>query len=310
MSFGWTALPSPGTEQWLALSSIVGCPGEEDQEDARLECLKAKPMDDLINGMLTGELTFSPSFDGVTALPGGGKAWKEGNAVKVPILTGTMAEEGTVLIAPNATMEEFLGAYLPAPPFTEEMVQGIVGVYRADARLESDFDVMAALYSDFLFKCVSPQPTPYQGFYKEYTDLVQPQTMLATAASAHQPTYLYYGNFTATNFLGPELAWLGKFHGAEMFLMYASPTDERHTPSSRALTNTLRGIFARFARNPGNGPGWDPVNGEDNTAKDLAVIGDVGSEETSGLAMRTRGEAGTGCEIYAEIYAAMEQIPG
>jgi len=314
MSFGWTGLPSPGQEQWIALASLVGCPSEEDAEQARLECLKDAPMDDLINGMLQGELTFSPGLDDGTTLPiGGGKAWRDGNVMHVPILTGAMADEGTLLVGPNATMEEFLGAFFPVPPFTEDMVQAIVGAYKADPKLKSDFDVIAALYGEFLFRCVrSTLPCPSMPLHpegSEETNLLQPQTMLAAASATHQPTYLYYGNFTATTFLPPEYSWLGKFHAAEMVLMYTSPTDERHTPETRALADRLRRIFASFARDPSAGPGWDAL-GSDDDVEDVAVLGDIGDEETSGLAMRSRAVVDARCQAFAEVYAAMEQLLG
>jgi acetylcholinesterase len=152
---GSTANPDD-TTNWDSLAGVVGCNDTEDQ----LQCMRDVPEKDLVKAMSTAQVAFLPVTDNVTLPSGRAERWREGKNAKVPVLMGTIAEEGRALVNRNITMKTFLDAYLAEPLVTKKQQEAILKVYEADPKLKNDFDIAAAIYTDFFWQCVSaPPPT-------------------------------------------------------------------------------------------------------------------------------------------------------
>lgn len=112
-----------------------------------------------------------------------------------------------------------------------------------------------------------------------------------------------------TDLIPEKYSWLGVFHGTEIYLLFSQPEASDFTPQLYTLYEAFRGAMGRFIRNPSNGPGWPRV-GSSYAPHDLAVVGDVGDEETGGWTVLDRGEVDARCGMYGEIYRALESVTG
>lgn len=148
---GSTANPED-TTNWDSLAGVVGCNGSTEDQ---LQCMRDVPEKDLVRAMSTAQVAFLPVTDNVTLPSGRAQRWREGKNAKVPVLMGTIAEEGRALVNRNITVKTFLDAYLAEPLVTKEQREAILKVYKADPRLKNDFDISAAIYTDFFWQCVS-----------------------------------------------------------------------------------------------------------------------------------------------------------
>lgn len=140
---------------WEAVARVVGCNGTDDQ----LSCMRAVSADDLIDAMSATQVTFMPVTDNVTVPSGRAERWRNGENAKVPVLMGTIAQEGRALVNRHINMSLFLESYLMEPLVTRQQREALLDVYRADPGLETDFDVAAAIYTDYFFQCVSEVAT-------------------------------------------------------------------------------------------------------------------------------------------------------
>jgi acetylcholinesterase len=294
VSFGMQAFtrPSNDTSLWDALASIVGC---ADAKDGVLECIRHLPLQTLLDAMLQYEISFGPVIDGVTNPAGPAGAWHEGKTANVPMLTGTVAEEGRSLVNANVNKTDFIGAYFPMPPWTPDQVESVFDFYAAQPGIESEFDVAAAISTDYLWTC--------------------PQGMLANASTAAgRPTYRYIFNATVDELLptDADYSWLGAFHGAEIMLLLANETDTVSGTPLPAETITLKRFMTHaigeFVKDPDSGPGWATVG---STINDIAVLGDTPTTQGgSGATMLSAAEVDAKCVLFADALAILELVTG
>ncbi|KAK6212186.1 para-nitrobenzyl esterase [Colletotrichum tabaci] len=281
-SFGLLAIPSAGgDEAWAGLSAAAGCGNATDG----VQCMRDASAETLLSAMRDHRISFTPQVDNLTVPGRPGELWKNGQVAKVPILTGTVAEEGRGLVNDRVNMTAFLDAYLPPLLVPEEARDAIVSIYRSDPKLATDFDVAAAIYTDFLWSC--------------------PQSILAvTAASNNISTWRYHFNASVLNLLPDEYAWLGKFHGSDVILLFSNPETTPYTPQSYAVYEYFRGAIARFVKNPFAGPGW-PAVGSAYAPLDTAVLGDVGNVPGV-MALADVTAVDHRCRLYEEFWPLLE----
>ncbi|KAF4780509.1 hypothetical protein HER10_EVM0012494 [Colletotrichum scovillei] len=283
MSFGHLAHSSPGIDAWTGLSRLVGCVNATDE----LRCMRAVPAENLISAMRKFRITFGPQFDNVTTLSKPSVLWRNGNVVRVPLLMGTVEEEGRGLVNDKVNMTAFFNAYLPPALISPEDLETIVSLYRSDTRVKNDFDLASAIYTDLLWSC--------------------PQSILAsTAASNDISTWRYHFNTSILNLLPKEYDWLGKFHGSEIILLFTDPDTTPYTPQTYAAYEYLRGVVARFVKNPSVGPGW-PAVGSSYAPLDVAVLGDVG-DTSSAMTVSNSTAMNERCKLFNTIWPKLEAI--
>lgn len=149
-SIGPLAMSFPDDEAWEALAQTVRCADDETQ----LQCMREVPWQELQKAMREQVLSFGPQVDNVTVPDRPAGHWRSGEVVKLPLLVGTTAEEGRGLVNQKINMTDFLEAYFPSGLVPAELRDAIVSVYKADPRLGTDFDVAAAIYTDYVWQCV------------------------------------------------------------------------------------------------------------------------------------------------------------
>lgn len=142
---------------WDAVADGVGCGNATDQ----LACLRKVKAEEIVDVMNTTGTTFSPVTDGVTMMKHMAEAWRNGDVAKVPVLMGTIAQEGRSLVNHYVDMDLFLQAYLFDPIVTQKQRDAILEYYRAKPELKNDFDVASAIYTDFFWQCVSRHSWSY-----------------------------------------------------------------------------------------------------------------------------------------------------
>ncbi|KAH6892993.1 Alpha/Beta hydrolase protein [Thelonectria olida] len=294
MSVGFLGSTMSATDHtyWNALARVAGC----DDVQTQLACLRRIPAEKLIELMGEAGAAFMPIVDNVTLPSGRAERWREGKTAKVPVLMGTIAQEGRALVNRNINLTEFVEAYLPEELVNATQREKILKVYAADAALKTDFDTAAAIYTDYFWQC--------------------PQGILANiSASIDNPTWRYYFNASVTSLLPPEYAWLGKFHGSDALLLFGTPSFEGDsggfalTPQLYTLANYLRGVVGRFVRNPAGGPGW-PAVASRYAPFDVANLGDVGGDigVVAGATVVDERVLDERCGLYEDIYPLIEEF--
>ena len=75
----------------------------------------------------------------------------------------------------------------------------------------------------------------------------------------------------------------------------------------------MNGAWAKFAKDPVGGPGWNAIGtgasywlgGSD---QDLGVLGNVGNQNGSGVTVISESEVDYRCNIYKPLYAAVSGV--
>ncbi|PHH70643.1 hypothetical protein CDD80_5874 [Ophiocordyceps camponoti-rufipedis] len=150
--------------------------------------------------------------------------------------------------------------------------------------LKSDFDVASAIYTDWIWQC--------------------PQQMLANASVAlGNPVWRGYINKSLDEALPEKYSYLGKFHGADMILLfYVAARHDRGDEMPADLVSfarELRSAIGSFVRDPRAGPGW-PAIGSPSAPSDVAVLG-------GNRTMIDRNVLDANCAIFADALAKVEK---
>lgn len=163
---------------------------------------------------------------------------------------------------------------------------------------------------------------------------MQPQALWANAtASIGIPTWRYYFNASFSNTQG--FPGLGAYHASEIPLVFGTYNRANTTTQEYALSQFLQGTWAKFAKNPLVGPGWnqvgsgapslilqgayDQVRGgilrdQNSTVLagdwNLGVFGDVGNVRGSGVTVLPQSQLDYRCSILRPIYEAVVGAAG
>ena len=299
--------------QWRNLSKALGCPGSYPSD---LDCVRAAPADKIRHIIDVQELVFNPIADNVTLVSNPAQARLSGNIANIPVLGGTNAQEGRVFVVGQTNTTEFLESTLlldPSVPAQAKLIKDIEAAYPLDGEdeINTPYDQIAAIYTDFVFQC--------------------PQALWANAsAQSGIPAWRYYFNASFLNTQNyPEL---GVYHSSEIPMVFStySYRSDNTTTQEYALSESMRGAWARFAKNPLGGPGWNGIGtgapGQVLTG-DTEMVLDGVLEDASGTAQKgswdlglwgNRGEMAMGsgitvidqyevdyrCGLYDSIYAS------
>ncbi|KHN94925.1 cholinesterase [Metarhizium album ARSEF 1941] len=288
---GTTTTPN-NTKAWDSVAEAAGCRGAR-----KLDCLRGIPAEELVNMMQKAGVTLMPIEDGKAVPAGRAAAWRQGRVAKVPVLAGTIAQEGRALVNHNISRDRFDQAYLPDALFTKDQRGRIYEHYRGLFGLQTDFDVAAAIYTDFVWQCPMHRLTQ-------------------VSASIRNPTWRYYMNVSLADRLPEEYGYLGKFHGSDVLLLFQSPTYDDSTGAGALLTpvlstfaDYLRGAIGRFARNPSGGPGW-PMVGSHFEPFDVVTLGDVGSGHAAGPTPVNQTALDDDCVLFRDALDMYERWMG
>lgn len=124
--------------------------------------------------------------------------------------------------------------------------------------------------------------------------------MANLSQAAGIPTWRYYFNVTFLNTQPAAAAALGvdlaAFHSSEIPLVFSTYPQVCATAQEFALSQYMRGAWARFARNPALGSGWNALGTFGGT--DLGAVGANGS---AGVTVIRQSEVDSRCAILEPI---------
>jgi len=153
LSVGLLASRTNNTPNWQDLVAAANCSSAR----SPLQCMSAVPARALKEIQESKQLTFTPIIDNVTIPADPPARRKNGDFAKVPVLSGTVAEEGRLLVIKNITLNDFVEVFLNAKLFPDPLRQSVLAAYpKGRNGLLTDFDVAAAIYTDFMWQCVRP----------------------------------------------------------------------------------------------------------------------------------------------------------
>ena len=233
ISYSASNRAADSVQAWQNLSAALGCPGSYSSD---LECVRAASATTIQSIIDKQMLAFNPTRDNVTLVSDPAGERLAGNIALIPVLGGTDAQEGRVfVVGQNDTT-----AYLESLGITAQSdIQAIEAAYPIGSLgIETPYDQIAAIFTDLVFTCG--------------------QALWANAtASVGIPAWRYYFNASFVNTQG--YPGLGVYHSSEIEIVFSSLTTINTTTQEYALSNSMRGAWARFAKNPAGGPGWNAV---------------------------------------------------
>ncbi|KAK4966204.1 hypothetical protein LTR42_011365 [Elasticomyces elasticus] len=290
---------------WEALSAALDCPGSFDSNLTCVRAANASLVQEIINEQV---LVFNPIPDNITFMTYPAQQRLSGDIAYVPVMGGTNAQEGRVFtVGLNDT-----AAYLSATFGNNTAF--IAALEAAYTGFETDYDQISQIFTEINFQC---------GQAKWAND----------TASIGIPAWRYYFNASFINTQSyPEL---GVYHASEIPIVFSTYeyNGANTTTQEYALSNAMRGAWARFAKNPMGGPGWNQV-GTGNAgavlvganeievggvlqnanasivsgAFDLGVWGNVGTGFSSGITVIDEYDVDYRCALFEELYAAFAAI--
>ena len=175
--------------------------------------------------------------------------------------------------------------------------------------LITPYDQVSQIFTEFYFQCTAAKwanDTAYAGI----------------------PAWRYYFNASFAN--TQSYPGLGVFHSSEIPIVFSTYNYEaaNTTTQEYALSNAMRSAWARFAKNPAGGPGWNQVRtgmagpvlvgasgvaidgwflGPDGNvldgAWDLGVWGNRDNVLGSGITVIDQREVDYRCALFEPIYA-------
>lgn len=307
--------PRPSTyEQWGQLAAALNC---STSYSSNLTCIRAANATTIKSIIEQQSLQFNPAFDNKTLFANAAERRATGLIPSIPVLGGSNSQEGRV----------FEVGQNDSRPFLEQIT----------ANNSAAVDAIAAAYPLSNF---DSGPTPYDQLSQMYTEYVFQCTagLWANAsAAAGIPTWQYYYNASFSNTQPvPGIQALGVYHSSEISLVFGTYTQTNVTTQQYALSKTIQGAWARFAKNPAGGPGWNPVgtgsaglvlgasrgigptgamevaggiyfnnNATLPGSLDMALLGTRGSILSSGITVVSSAEVNYRCGFFAPIYSAI-----
>ncbi|KAF2713847.1 alpha/beta-hydrolase [Pleomassaria siparia CBS 279.74] len=266
------------TSSWLTLAAALNCSDTK----GTLECIRVAPAATIKTIVDQQSLPFWPVPDNVTLIEDPVQARVSGNIARIPILSGTNAQESRIIVLglTNTT------AYLNSIGVSPDAIPRIEAAYPiGSSEFPTAYDAIAQMATDYSLHC--------------------PDALLTNAtATSGIPAWRYYFNasFPNTQFL-PDL---GVFHASELWIVFGTYPLANATAQEAALSNYMRETWARFAKYPVAGPGWNAVGtGSDffGGAGDLD-IGLVGSEGSAGVEVIRQAEVDSRCSLWVPILTA------
>ena len=254
-------------DSWNALVAGLNCSKASNQ----LACVRAAPASAIKSVEEHEALPFVPVSDNITQLEFPEAARIAGKIARVPILTGTNAQEGRVFVYGQNDTAAYLTNFLTGAPQT--LIDTIISAYPIPSPgISNMFEQLALIYTHFVFQC--------------------PAGLLANdSEKAGIPTWRYYFNATFANTqVVPDL---GVYHSSEIGLVFGTYPKVNATAEEMNLSKYMQTTWATFAKNPLAGPSW-PQDAE------VGVLGSPGDPLRFNVGAGALDER---CALYAPIYA-------
>ncbi|KAJ7059264.1 extracellular triacylglycerol lipase precursor [Mycena amicta] len=240
-------------------------------------CLRNANPSDVLAGLTAviteenGRLPWDPVLDG----PGGlipdlpSVLLKRGQFAKLPFISGTNLDEGTLftslnLTTPQSLHDQIIPQFTPSvsPVRLESSVDELFVLYPDDPSLGSPFGTGNETFG------LSPEFKRCAAIVTDIDFLAQRRSWIEVAAAAGVSTYAYL--FTEPQ--PEEPSFVGVAHGTEIFWVYGAPPDT--SPASVALSEIMTDYWISFATSltPNDGLGLSkPVWGQWTVANQAVI---------------------------------------
>lgn len=307
VSYPGSFAPSDPLPSWNKLSDALGCPGSFDSD---LECVRAASAGEIRDIINVQSLVFSPTPDNITLVSDPAARRLRGEIAAVPVMGGTNSQEGRVLAVGQNDTTAFLQSSLGTT--NETYIQLVEAAYPlGENGINTPYDQISQIFTELAFQC--------------------PQALWASdSASVGIPTWRYYFNASFTNTqLYPGI---GVYHASEIPIVFSTYPTANTTTQEYALSTAMRGAWARFAKNPMGGPGWNAIGtgaagavlvGAEQLelggvytdaagsivegSWDLGLFGNRYEAMSSGISVIEQAEVDYRCELFAPLYLSVLQ---
>ncbi|KAH7312453.1 cholinesterase [Stachybotrys elegans] len=270
--------PNNGSRRaWDDLTKLVGC----DCEDS-LACMRTVPAKELVRRVEEQDMVFEPEEDGGVTLASNLRQRRLNSEeqpwsfARVPVMVGTNADEGRFSNLRNVTLDQVL-----AMSGIPEDVTEIIGAQYpiGSPGITDEWDRVTVLLTELLALC----PMRY------FTD---------DNRAVGIDTWRYFFDAAFPNSEIFERS--GAYHTAELELVFGTYDEEGSTAYQRRLSRDMQTAWARFARDPAAGPGWDAVPA-------VAVLGGgvrEGDEESpeETISMVQENDLDARCILFRSLY--------
>jgi len=284
---------APRKESWDELTSALECPGKH---DTNLTCVAAADVSKIKAIIDQNDLSFLPIVDNVTLFSNLIIRRATGQVANVPILIGSDAQDGRLFTYGTTNLTKFFDKHAEIP---SDLVANVTAAYSPGTAL----DVSGAFYTDYVFGC--------------------PAAMYANAsAAAGMPTWRYYFNASFENTQFAQYPGLGVYHSSEIPILFGTYRADNIDSQEYALSVYMRGAWARFARDPLAGPGWDMIVSNHETIVEndaytdvlqrlsiqtaaqgsVGVLGNIGEVHGGGVTVVDQSLIDITCGLYRELY--------
>jgi len=233
------------------ISAELGCDKAVDELAALREKSSQEVLDAFqkVEANLVGALSTGPIVDGYVLPEAPYKIFAEGKQNKVPLLIGTVADEGTLF----ALEQEVTTAWY------SDLLKAAFGPYAGE---------VAALYP--------AGADPKEAYIKFFTGMgfAAPSRHAAVCTARDgMPVYVYKFSYVSTS--DPTRAKLGAYHGSEISFVFGSSLLDFAGAEAKALSKAIMNYWTRFAAtgdpNGGEEPPWPAFKAENDAYQDLNI---------------------------------------
>ncbi|KAF2670828.1 alpha/beta-hydrolase [Microthyrium microscopicum] len=262
---------------WNSLATALKCTGT----DAQIySCVKSATAAQLKSAQEADPgITFGKACDEVTMVSNPRTRLEAGNTANVPVMLGTNTEDGSFYSFPyGLNTTAYMNTYFPGNAAFQQQVLAAYPI-GSEGRTDAQYQ-LAQIHTDWFFHC--------------------PAVWYGQASSTFKPTYRYLFSATFTNTRAQESQWLtqyqGAYHTSEIPIVFSSYSTSNVDATEPVLSNTMRGAWAAFARNPNAAPisNWPKVG---SAAADVYSFG----TSSSGAVSDTGASRCMGTGVWAPL---------
>ena len=314
---------------WDQLSAALGCPGDY---GSNLTCVRAANATIIQTIIDEQVLEFNPSPDNVTLVAHPAAQRLSGNIAFVPVMGGTNAQEGRYVRTCQCQASRYTDQINSVFTVGQNDTSAFLGAYLGnETALIAAIEAAYPLGSDGI-------STPYDQISQIFTELYFqcPQAKWANdTANIGIPAWRYYFNASFAN--TQRYPGLGVYHSSEIGLVFGTyaQTPANTTTQEYALSQSMMSAWAKFAKNPLGGPGWNQVgtggagpvlvgaSGVEvggvylgtnasvvSGAWDLGLWGNRGEAMGGGITVIDQGEVDYRCGLFEALYEAVNGVTG
>lgn len=145
------------TDNWYTVAQALNC----SEAISSLACLRNVPANALKSVIEQEALVFGPIVDDLTVIANPTAAKSAHNIANVSLLAGTVSEEARVFVYGQTNLTAILNLFFPGQEAYQKTVAEAYAL--GTEKIVTTFDAIAAIYTDYIFDCVSPC-SPHSNF--------------------------------------------------------------------------------------------------------------------------------------------------